>query len=343
MSTLDFKELSRQLHSELSHISIWRKFVRVLSTAVYIFVFCWLMFVLFGSLLLSKLGSDFYSQIMQYIAPAFIGFVVVNFIFSYSMMAFQKREAGAMNRIMSILFPSVRYSPTSQVENKILMGSKLFGSSFSDSAMTASTYGTIEISQNEHSLHVADIGVSHGMLNKLQGAYVLGYFVLIYRAVLRPLFASRLDSSAHNFRGMFGWCQTSRQIKGNVIILPDHLEQKIGYLAKNIQGLKKHYNTHLIQLEDQEFENLFSVYADDEVEARIVLTPAMMRHITTLRQTFGHDMMLSFSRDSFYYAAAMPNGFLSLRPSTLKDGKLLEEIYNDISLACKVTDDLRIK
>lgn len=342
MNTIDFKKLSNQLHSELSQINVWRKIVRVLSISVYLFVFCWFMFVLFGSVLIANLGSEYYMQITQYIVPAFIGFVVVNFIFSHCMVAFQKRESEAMNRIMSTLFPSVRFSTSSQVENKILMGSKLFSSSFSDSTLTASTYGCIEIPQNEHSLHVADIGVSHGLLNKMQYTYVLGYFIMIYRAVLRPLFASRLDSSSHNFRGMFGWCKIAKQIKGSVIILPDHLEQKIGYLAKNIQGIKKHYDARLMQLEDQEFENLFSVYADDEVEARILLTPAMMRYITALRHTFGHDMMLSFSKDTFYYAAAMPNGFLCLRPSTLKDGKLLEEIYNDINLSCKVTDELRL-
>ncbi len=68
---------------------------------------------------------------------------------------------------------------------------------------------------------------------------------------------------------MFAWCKIDKRFKGNIIILPDHLEQKIGYLAKNIQGLKKRYSARLLQLEDQEFENYFAVYADDEVEARM--------------------------------------------------------------------------
>ena len=165
---------------------------------------------------------------------------------------------------------------------------------------------------------------------------------MIYRFVLRPLFASRLDSSPHNFRGMFAWCKIDKRFKGNIIILPDHLEQKIGYLAKNIQGLKKRYSARLVQLEDQEFENYFAVYADDEVEARMLLTPAMMRHMTALRQTFGCDIMLSFSRGTFYYAAMMPSGFLCVHPSALNDGKLLEDIYNDISLSCKVAEELRL-
>lgn len=342
MENIDFKKLSRQLHSELSKVNRLRKIVRILSIAVYVFVFCWFMFVWFGSVLASQIGWANYMQVTQYIMPVFMGFVVVNFAFSRCTMSFQKRESEAMSRIMSNLFPTVRFSVSSQVESKILTGSKLFTASFSDPALSTSTYGYIEIPQGEHSLHIADIGVSYGMMNKLQYNPILGYVVMIYRFILRPLFTSRLESSLHNFRGMFGWCKVAKQFKGNIIILPDHIEQKVGYLAKNIQGLKKRYNARLIQLEDPEFENYFAVYADDEIEARMLLTPAMMRHMTTLRKTFGHDMMLSFSKDTFYYASTMPNGFLCLRPSALKDGKLLEEIYNDIDLSCKVADDLRL-
>lgn len=163
---------------------------------------------------------------------------------------------------------------------------------------------------------------------------------MLYRYVLRPLFASRYESSAHNFRGMFGWCRLECSFKGSTIILPDHLEQKAGYLAKNIQGLKKRYNARFVHLEDPDFEKYFVVYADDEVTARMILTPAVMRRITRLRETFGHDMMLSFNKGTFYYAGVMPDGFLCLRKRALDNEHLLEEIYNDINLACQVTDIL---
>lgn len=342
MDTIDFKKLSEQLRSELLRVNGWRKVVRTGSIAVYLFVFCWFMFVLFGGALVSYIGLENYMQFTQYIIPVFIGFIVVNFVFTRCMTNFQERESEAMQHIMSTLFPTVYFSASSQVDSRILRDSKLFSASFSDPALAANTYGYIQFPHGEHSLHVADIGVSYGLLNKLQYNPVLGYFVMIYRFVLRPLFALRLDSSPHNFRGMFAWCKIDKRFKGNIIILPDHLEQKIGYLAKNIQGLKKRYSARLVQLEDQEFENYFAVYADDEVEARMLLTPAMMRHMTALRQTFGCDIMLSFSRGTFYYAAVMPSGFLCVRPSALNDGKLLEDIYNDISLSCKVAEELRL-
>lgn len=342
MNMTNFKELSGQLHSKLSRVNNWRRIVRILSTGVYLFVFCWLMFVLLSGVLLNYIGGENYTRVAEYILPVFIGFVVVNFIFSRCIMAFHTQEIDAMRSIMSSLFPNLFFSFSYFTDNKVLTDSKLFTASFSDPSLEATTYGYIEVPRGEHSLYIVDIGVSHGLMNKWKNNWILGYPIMIYRYTLRPLFTSRLESSVHNFRGMFGWCKTEKRFEGNIILLPDHLEQTLGYLAKNIQGLKKRYGARLVQLEDPEFENYFAVYADDGVEARMLLTPAMMRHITELRKTFGHDMMLSFSKGYFYYAATMPDGFLRLRPKALNDGKLLEEIYNDISLACKVTDELRL-
>ena len=106
--------------------------------------------------------------------------------------------------------------------------------------------------------------------------------------------------------------------------------------------MKKRYNARFVHLEDPDFEKYIVVYADDEVTARMILTPAIMRQITRLREIFGHDMMLSFSKDTFYYAGVMPDGFLCLRKQALDNEHLLEEIYNDINLACQVTDELRL-
>lgn len=342
MGTIDFKSLSQQLRAELSRVNNWRKTVRALSIVVYLFVFCWFMFVLFGGYLAVRMGWEDYSVITQYIIPVFAGFVVLNFAFSRSLMQLQEQENKIMRSIMSAMFPTVRSDFSSQLDYKILSGSKLFNASFSDPALGTTTYGYLEIPRGEQTFYVADIGVSYGLLNKLALNSVTGYLVMIYRYVLRPLFASRLESSAHNFRGMFGWCRLEKTFKGSIIILPDHLERKVGYLAQNVQGLKKRYNARFMHLEDSDFEKYFAVYADDEVAARMLLTPAMMRHITRLREAFGHDMLLSFSQSTFYYAAVMPDGFLCLRKQALDNEHLLEQIYNEIDLSCRVADELKL-
>ena len=45
MESIDFRSLSERLRTELSRVYFWQKIVRILSIIVYLFVFCWMMFV----------------------------------------------------------------------------------------------------------------------------------------------------------------------------------------------------------------------------------------------------------------------------------------------------------
>lgn len=65
MDTIDFKALETELHDELVRVKRWRRVVRVLSVVVYSLVFCWFMFVLFGGMLLARLGWEDYGMLTQ--------------------------------------------------------------------------------------------------------------------------------------------------------------------------------------------------------------------------------------------------------------------------------------
>ena len=101
MESIDFKSLSERLRTELSRVYFWQKIVRILSIIVYLFVFCWMMFVLFGGYLVGYIGLENYSVVTQYIFPVFMGFIVLNFAFSRSLMKFQGQEMISLRSIMS--------------------------------------------------------------------------------------------------------------------------------------------------------------------------------------------------------------------------------------------------
>ncbi|WP_300812512.1 DUF3137 domain-containing protein [uncultured Bacteroides sp.] len=330
METIDFKALEAELHDELVRVERWRRVVRMLGVAVYSLVFGWFMFVLFGGALLARLGWQDYGALTRTVVPVFIGLVVLSFALTRSLSAFRERETAAMRRAMQAMLPGVRFLPPSECEadNSLLTGSRLFTVSYGDPRLAMDCYGEVEAGSGG-TLRVADVGVSYGWMNRWQYHPVMGYVVMVYRHVLRPLFASRMESSAHNFRGMFGWCRT-------------HLEDKAGYLAHHVQALQKRFHARLVRLEDPEFERRFVVYADSEVSARMLLTPAMMRRMTALRDAFGRDLMFSFSRGCLYYAASMPQGFLRLRPASLGGGRMLETVCNDITLSGRVADELGV-
>ena len=118
MESIDFKSLSERLRTELSRVYFWQKIVRILSIIVYLFVFCWMMFVLFGGYLVGYIGLENYSVVTQYIFPVFMGFIVLNFAFSRSLMKFQGQENDIMRSIMSAMFPSVLFSFSSQLDQR---------------------------------------------------------------------------------------------------------------------------------------------------------------------------------------------------------------------------------
>lgn len=174
MESIDFRSLSERLRIELSRVYFWQKIVRILSIIVYLFVFCWMMFVLFGGYLVGYIGLENYSVVTQYIFPVFMGFIVLNFAFSRSLMKFQGQENDIMRSIMSAMFPSVLFSFSSQLDQRILSGSRLFNSSFSDPALAATTYAYLEVPRGDRTLYIADIGVSYGLMNKLELNSVAG-------------------------------------------------------------------------------------------------------------------------------------------------------------------------
>jgi hypothetical protein len=126
------------------------------------------------------------------------------------------------------------------------------------------------------------------------------------------------------------------------VILPDHLERHLDYLAKSIQAIKNVNGNKLVVLEDVEFERYFAVYSTDEVLARYVLTPAMMRRMTELRKKYKRDVMLSFNGDAFFFAVTMPEGFLTLGKGAVNSGKAAGGLYDHIMASREILKDLKL-
>lgn len=60
-----------------------------------------------------------------------------------------------------------------------------------------------------------------------------------------------------------------------------------------------------VQLENPQFNRMFSVSADDQVEARYLLTPAMMERLLALREAFG-DLQCAWYDDKLLLALKFP-------------------------------------
>lgn len=105
------------------------------------------------------------------------------------------------------------------------------------------------------------------------------------------------NGSTHvSFNGVVGELPyTGKPLKGNVYILHDALEERLG----GTQADMLHAQTHeegakLVRLDHPTFENAFRVYATYQQEAFYLLTPDVMEQLLALRETFGAKLSLSF-------------------------------------------------
>lgn len=338
---IDFKALYREMQRGLTHVNRLRRLVRCLICILYPVVLLWFVFCLFGGYLFDHSNYETSAAVSQYIMIGFVVFCLLHYIFMKSLMALNQQETQVMNGIILKMFPSAQYTPSESIDLKTIVGSRLFSaSSASASSLSATGYGRVDIPVGDRCMSIADLGISSNSRNEPS---TWNSFHILYQYLVRPIFGARIESTMHSFRGMFGYGQTPRQFKGYVMLLPDHLENRVGYLAQTIQRFKQKNGAKFVHLEDPEFENLFTVYADDEVEARMILTPAMMRRITELRKSFRRDLMLSFNGDTFYYASDTPDGFLRPGRKSLNNESLLEQLYREIDFCRTIETSLTTK
>lgn len=116
------------------------------------------------------------------------------------------------------------------------------------------------------------------------------------------------DSKGHTkttwhtiFKGLFVHLDFNKEIKGETLVLPDTAEKLFGSFGRKLQSWGSG-NRELIKLENVEFEKLFVVYGTDQVEARYILTPAMMEAMIRIVEVYGRKVYFSFIGSRVYFA-----------------------------------------
>ena len=276
------------------------------------------------------------------IAPLFVLITIGGFGLSIYLRKYTQAEHNSIRRIIRTLFPDAKLALLpSEVSTYLLQQSNFFGGI--DSRYTSGHSSGIVIFENDdRKITFRDIVINTNKQKNWLAQSYLGSFFLIFKIMFRGLFSKRVENITSNFRGIFADAQLEKKINGSVVVLPDHLESKLDYLAKNIQALKNVNGNKLVKLEDIEFERYFAVYASDEIMARYVLTPAMMLRMTELKKKYNRDIMLSFSGNHFFFAVAMPEGFLTLGNASLTSGEALKDLYDNFATAQGILTDLKL-
>ena len=100
-----------------------------------------------------------------------------------------------------------------------------------------------------------------------------------------------------------------------------------------------------VKLEDPEFMKMFRVYASDQMEARYILTPAMMERLKELAKRSKGEYYIAFYNNKITVAnnSGINNFEVGYSKSiSKKDNELLIEFYNDLCNQFAIIDELKL-
>ena len=144
------------------------------------------------------------------------------------------------------------------------------------------------------------------------------------------------------FRGLFFVADFNKAFKGTTIVLPDTAQKWFGDLGQTLQALNVP-NGELVKMEDPEFEKLFVVYGEDQVEARFILSTSLMRRIVDFRTRTRKEMRLSFAASKLHVAIPFEKELFEPKiMESLLNIAHIQAYYDDLKLAIDLVDDLNL-
>ena len=133
------------------------------------------------------------------------------------------------------------------------------------------------------------------------------------------------------FKGLFFHIDFNKAVRGTTIVQP---ESAPSYRVGNRDGLQP------VPLESPDFEQEFAVYADNEVEARYILTPVMMEQLLSLRQRSGHPVYMAFRNNRVYLGINYGRPLFEPGIASTTSKEAIEEMAGLFALAETIVHEL---
>jgi hypothetical protein len=140
-------------------------------------------------------------------------------------------------------------------------------------------------------------------------------------------------------KGIIFTADFNKNFNGVTVVRPKDFGSTLGaWFSKNIISVG---DKDVVELENDGFNKNFVTYSTDQVEARYILTPAMMERINELNERSVHAVSLSFINSSMYIAFPLnKNYFEAPIYKTLLQPNLLEEDISILSFMYGIVHEL---
>ncbi|OYT70526.1 MAG: hypothetical protein CFK49_11745 [Armatimonadetes bacterium JP3_11] len=152
------------------------------------------------------------------------------------------------------------------------------------------------------------------------------------------------------FRGLFISADFHKHFHGITLVLPDTEQSWLGGFGQWLQSLSAKLGNQpgeLVKMEDPEFERLFKVFSTDQIEARYILTPNMIRRILEFRARTNAPVRLSFIASRVFIAIPTAHNYfeppsLFAPVNQLLEPETIARYFEELRFALAVVDELNL-
>ncbi len=147
-----------------------------------------------------------------------------------------------------------------------------------------------------------------------------------------PSVGNRPDSrSSTVFTGWFFVATFPRKFVGRTVVQRDVAEASLGWFGRSLQSAAAPDGLELVLLEDADFEARFKILSSGQLDARYVLSPALMRLAVRLDKRTGGAMSFSFYRSCMFAAIPSPVEYFTWRPvQPFTDPAFCRQLYHAV-------------
>ena len=143
------------------------------------------------------------------------------------------------------------------------------------------------------------------------------------------------------FRGLFYVAEFNKDFNGATYVFPDHAQRLLGSLGQSLQANETLYG-QLVKLEDPEFERHFVVYSTGQIEARYILSSALMQRIVGLRVRTGKKLRIGFASSHLFIAIASGKNHFEPRLFRTVNARLFREFWDVLDTFVAIVEELNL-
>lgn len=143
------------------------------------------------------------------------------------------------------------------------------------------------------------------------------------------------------FKGLFYVAEFNKHFSGATYVFPDTAQRLLGSIGQSLQSSETAYG-ELVKLEDPEFERQFLVYSSSQVEARYILSSALMQRISALRARTKRKMRIGFHDSHLYVAIESGKDHFEPRLFRSVHRELFREYWDVLDIFGGIVEELNL-